>query len=462
MSTFRVLPLVLGLSLAPQLAHAADLISIAQDALSNNASLLSDRANLSATHAAQRVTLGQLLPQVSATAGVQRYRNYHSESSNALNGSYNENTVSVQATQTLFNATNWYKLKAAKRQTAQESLNFANSRQLLLFNVSKAYFQVLQAKELLDTYRAAEAAYHRQLIQTQQQFDVGVVAATDLREAEASYDSARAQRISQESVLQVDFDALEQLTGKQYPSIDRLADNMPIKSPEPVSRQAWVDMASTQNLALRAARAAIDLARENVNVAQAGHLPSLEAIASYSHGGTSRLPGFNGYNSIGLQASIPIYTGGATSAQVQENTDKLEAAQFSAIEQLRTSVQQVSAYFARSNYDVDTVEADRRAVESNRVSLQATREGYAAGTRTILDVLNAQQNYYNALSDLATARYTYVLDMLQLRQEAGVLDLGTLQSLNRWLVHDDTPVRLDGKGIQPIGNANININNLGH
>lgn len=463
MSKFRVLPLVLGLSLASQVAHAADLISIAQDALLNNASLLSDRASLDATKDAERVALGDLLPQVTASAGVSRYNNNHSEQTGAATvRSYNQTAVDVQATQTLFNATNWFNLKAAQRQTAQESLNFANNRQLLLYNVSNAYFEVLRDKELLDTYRTAEAAYQRQLDQTRQQFEVGVVAATDLREAEASYDSARAQRISQESVLQVAFEALEQLTGKQYASIDRLSEDMPIKSPTPATRQAWVDMASTQNLALRAARAAIDVARENVNVARAGHLPSIEAVAAYSHSDINKVAGYTGNNSIGLQATLPIYSGGSTSAQVRQNTHQLESAQFSAIDQLRTSIQQVSSYYAKSNYDVQTVEANKRAVLSNKVSLQATQDGYAAGTRTILDVLNAQQNYYSSLSDYASSRYDYVLDMLNLRQQAGILDVGTLQSLNKWLVGGNgNSVRLDGQGAQAVGDAQINVDNLG-
>lgn len=483
MLKFRVLPLVLGVSLVPQVASAADLISIAQDALTNNASLLGDQAGVNATREGEGVARGALLPQVNATASVSRNHTSNSEqtggntsqilqelgvsgasSSGSEDKTHNESSVTIQATQSLFNATNWYSLAAAKRQTAQQILNFSNNRQTLLFDVANAYFTVLRAKELLDTDRAAEAAYKRQLEQVREQFDVGVVAATDLREAEASYDSARATRISQESTLTVDFDALTALTGKQYPSIDKLSEDMPIESPKPANREAWVEMGNSQNLALKTARAGIDSARANVAIARAGHLPTLDAVASWSYGGTSRYRGFNKENQIGLQASIPIYSGGSTSAQVNQNTYQLEQAQFQAEEQLRRTVQNISSFFAQSNNNVLSVEAQKRAVISNRASLKATQDGYEAGTRTILDVLNSQNSYYSSLQAYSSARYDYVLNMLQLRQNAGILDVGSLQSLNSWLVKDNSPVRLDGKGdslVPAIGDASIDVNKLG-
>ncbi|MGJ8514213.1 TolC family outer membrane protein [Carnimonas bestiolae] len=484
MLKFRVLPLVLGVSLVPQVASAADLISIAQDALTNNASLLGDQAGVNATKEGEGVARGALLPQVNANASVSRNHTSNTErtggggasqlleqlgmsgaaSSGSEDKTHNESSVTIQATQSLFNATNWYSLQAAKRQTAQQILNFSNNRQTLLFDVANAYFTVLRAKELLDTDRAAEAAYKRQLEQVQEQFDVGVVAATDLREAEASYDSARAARISQESTLTVDFDALTALTGKQYPSIDKLSEDMPIAPPKPANREAWVEMGNSQNLALKTARAGIDSARANVAIARAGHLPTLDAVASWSYGGTSRYRGFNKQNQIGLQASIPIYSGGATSAQVNQNTYQLEQAQFQAEEQLRRTVQNISSFFAQSNNNVLSVEAQKRAVVSNRASLKATQDGYEAGTRTILDVLNSQNSYYASLQAYSSARYDYVLNMLQLRQNAGILDVGTLQTLNGWLVKDNSPVRLDGKGdslVPAIGDASIDVNKLG-
>lgn len=447
MPTFKVLPLIIGLSMATQVAQAADLMSIARDVLDNNASLAAARAGVDATYEGESLARSPLLPQVNASASASRT---HTRGSGSDGANVNASEAGVSATQALFDAKSWYQLDAAKLTAKQGDLKLANTRQQLLYQVASNYFEVLKAKDLLDTYRAQEEASARQLNQARQQFNVGVIAATDVREAEAMFDSSRAQRISQESVLQVQFEALEQLTGKQYPSIDGLDEALPIEAPLPSNRDAWIEMATTTNIALQAARAGIDVARANVKAAQAGHMPTLNAYANYSYNDTDRpqssYTGNGAYsesNSIGVKATLPIYVGGATSASIRQNTFQLEQSQFQAEDQLRQAIQQVNSYFAKTNNDVLSVQARKQATVSSKASLEATRNGYEAGTRTILDVLTSQRAYYNALADYAASRYNYVLDLLALRQQAGVLDIDSLAAVNKWL-HADRAVRFDG------------------
>lgn len=461
MSTFRMLPLALGLAMAAPLAHAADLLSIARDALENNASLQGSRAGVNATHEGEAGARSALLPQLNATAGMTRYDNHNSEyttasasSSSAAQKRYTSTSSSVTLTQSLFDASSWYALKEAKRTTEQARLQLASTEQTLLYNVANAYFTVLKAHDVLNTYRAEEEAYARQLDQVRQQFRVGVVAATDVREAEASFDSAQAQRIAQESTLQVAFEALEQLTGKQYATLDGLDNAMPIEAPVPARRDAWIDMATTGNLAVQAARAGIDVARETVKGARSGHLPTLSANASYRYGDSNR-DAFHGYDeggSVGLTASLPIYSGGKTSAAVRKATYSLEQTQFNAEESLRNAIQSVNSYYAQSSNDVYTIRARQRAITSSRASLEATRNGYEAGTRTILDVLNAQQTYYSAMASYAESRYDYVLHLLALRQNAGILDVNALTALNQWL-RSERAVHIDGVDSRVVGSA---------
>ncbi|OHV10605.1 TolC family outer membrane protein [Kushneria phosphatilytica] len=457
MPKFRVLPLVIAVSVASQ-AQAADLMTVARDALINNADLAASRAGYSSTREGEAIARGDLLPQVTASGSMTRYNIDSQQSSSATSGlgnggtglggndnHYSSRSVQVEATQALFDATNWYQLEAAKRETAQEALSLAGDRQQLLYNVAEAYFNVLRAKEQLDTLRAEERAVASELRQARQQFDVGTVAATDVYEAQATYDQTRSERIAQESTLQVNFERLEQLTGQQYASIDGLADNLPIKNPEPASRDAWVDMASTQNLDLKAARAGIEVARSNLDTSRAGHLPTLSAFANYQWGDSTNDQLDNDddrQTQVGIQASVPIYSGGSTSAQVRQSTYSLEQSQYQAESSLRSAVQNVRSYFASVVNDVLTVQARQRSIQSNRASLEATRSGYEVGTRNIVDVLDAQQNLYSAIYDYADARYNYITDLLSLRQSAGILDVGTIQTLNDWL-RDDKAVRLD-------------------
>lgn len=440
MRKLRVLPLLLAVSMAGQ-AQATDLLSIARDALIYNADLSASRAGFESTRAGEDIQRGDLLPQVSASGALTRNHSISQESSagDGVSGPgddhYNSTSVELQATQALFDATNWYELEAAKRESAQEALYLNAEREHLLYSVAEAYMEVLRAREQLDTLRAEERAVARQLEQVRQQFDVGIVAATDVYEARATYDLTRAQRIAQESTLRVNFEALEELTGKQYASIMGLADDLPIEVPAPADPRAWVEMASTQNHEVLAARAGVELARANLDVSRSGHLPTLSAFANYSYSDSDHdyRRGHGEESRMGIEANIPIYRGGSTSAQVRQGTHSLEQTQYQQMSVLRGAIQQVRSFYAQTVNNVLTVQAQRRAIESSRSALEATRNGYEAGTRTIVDVLDAQQSLYSAIYNYADARYNYVLNMLNLRRQAGVLDMATLEVVNDWL-----------------------------
>ncbi|WP_110655478.1 TolC family outer membrane protein [Salinicola halimionae] len=437
--------------------QAADLLTITQDALTHSATLNSSRSTFKSTEAGQDVERGDLLPQISATGSAYRYDTLSSQryagSSAAQAGSsgasssgedYNGTSLGVNVTQALFDATNWYEYQQSKKQVGQQALQLEIDQQQLLYDVSEAYFEILRAKEVLDARQAQEKAIGRQREQANEQFNVGLVAITDVNEAQAAFDSARAQRIAAKSDLQVSFETLERLTGKHYDSIEGLDSDLPIQPPTPVRRDEWVEIALASSPSIQYAQAGVGLAESGVDIAQAGHLPTLDAFADYSYANNDRdeLRGHNEDLQIGVQANLPIYTGGSTSASVRENTYTLEATQYDFEDQRRFTTQQVRSLFAQVSNDVESVEAQREAIVSSRSALEATRAGYEVGTRNIVDVLDAEQSLYESMSDYADARYTYVTDLLQLRQQAGVLNLDVIRGTNRWL-RDSNPVSLD-------------------
>lgn len=438
--------------------HAADLLTITQDALEHSATLNSSRSTFRSTEAGQDVERGDLLPQVSATGSVYRYDSLDSQSyagSSAGQGGasgssttssgedYNGTSLGVNVTQALFDATNWYEYQQSKKQVGQQALQLEIDQQQLLYDVSEAYFEILRAKEVLEARQAQEKAIGRQLEQAKEQFNVGLVAITDVNEAKAAFDSARAQRIAAKNDLQVSFEALERLTGQQYASIASLDDDLPIQPPAPANRDDWVDMALSSSPSIQYAQAAVELAKSGVDIAQAGHLPTLDAFADYSYSDNDRdeLRGHNEDLQVGVQANLPIYTGGSTSAAVRQNTYTLEATQYDFEDQRRYTTQQVRSLFTQVGNDVESVDAQREAIVSSRSALEATRAGYEVGTRNIVDVLDAEQSLYESISDYADARYTYVTDLLQLRQQAGVLSLEVIRGTNSWL-RDSNPVSL--------------------
>lgn len=436
-------------------AQAADLVTITRDALNNNAALASARSEFSSVEAARDVARGGLLPQVNASGSATHNEQFESQGSARNTGtgtgaganagvgggddSYNTVSLTLEATQALFNAVTRQEVTQAERQIDQQVYLLAATEQQLLIDVASAYFDILRAYEVLEARLAQERAIGRQLEQAREQFEVGLIAITEVEEARASFDQSRADRIAAESNLQVAFEVLEQLTGQRYASIEALGDSMPIAVPSPTDRNYWVEQAIERNPQVLAQQAGIEVSRVGVELARAGRLPTVQAFANYQYADSDSdvVSGYDTSAQVGVSANVPIYTGGSTSASIRQGTFQLESSQYDFESQRRTTIQQVRSLYTQVSNNVETVEARQQAIVSNRSALEATRAGYEVGTRNIVDVLNAEQNLYNAIANYAEARYDYVVNLLSLRQQAGLLDVEAIEEVNAWLTGDD-------------------------
>ncbi|MDX5376579.1 MAG: TolC family outer membrane protein [Halomonas sp.] len=448
----RGLAAVIGCLMIGQ-AQAADLWTIARDALANDAELSSTQASFRATEAARDVQRGALLPQVSVGGNVAHTRTYSSATGSAFgqgggqaaipgladqDDNVNSAGLNLDAEQALYDPSRRAQLERAEREIDRDALGVDAATQQLLFDVADAYFEILRAHDVLSARRAQETAIERQLEQAQERFEVGLIAITDVHEAQATYDLARAQRLAAEGAMQVSFEALERLTGHRYDSIEALENEVPIAPPEPADREEWVALALANNPLVLAAEAGIEVARSNVDIARAGQQPVVSAFANYGWSDSDRTgTNHQSESQVGLRASLPLYTGGSTQAQIRQNGFLLEASQYDFEAQRRDTIQQVRSLFTRVNNDVETVEARRQAIVSNQSALEATRSGYEVGTRNIVDVLNAEQNLFNAIAEHAEARYDYILGLLQLQQQAGLLGPDSIQAVNAWLSEEE-------------------------
>ncbi|CAM3583302.1 TolC family outer membrane protein [Halomonas lysinitropha] len=435
-----LLPAMIASAFAAPL-QAADLLTITRDALENNAELASTRSQTSSVEAGRDVQRADLLPQVNASANVSHNRQYESPAGGFSAGgaggddNYNSAGLTLEATQALFDARNSREVEQAERQIDQQTYQLAATEQRVLIDVSSAYFEILRAYEVLEARLAQERAIGRQLEQAREQFEVGLIAITEVEEAQARFDQSRAERIAAESDLQVRFEGLERLTGKRYASIDAPGEELPIQPPTPDDRSHWVELALENNPLILASEAGVEVSRSSVDIASAQRLPTINAFANYNYADDDRsgVEGRNSTSQVGLRASLPLYTGGRTQASIRQNTYQLESSQYDFEDQRRDTVQQVRSRFTQVSNDVSTVEARAQAIVSNQSALDATRAGYEVGTRNIVDVLNAEQNLYNAVADHASARYDYVINLLSLRQQSGTLDVSAVEEVNAWL-----------------------------
>ncbi len=431
-----MLALALGLSWASAL-QAADLVTVYQHALDYDSELAAARATYQAQEEVINEARSGLLPQVGAGATLSRNKR---DSEMTGDNTYNSFGYSIELTQPLFRADTWYRYQGSKFASRQAAAQYVLEEQNLILRAADAYFSVLRAEENLATTKAAEEAFERQWEQARQRFDVGLIAITEVLEAQALYDSAKVQRIAAEGDLAVAQETLERLTGQSYQSLGKLREDFPVVHPEPNSPDEWVDTALQQNLSIQSALFAVDVAEQQLRTNRSLHYPTLDAVASYSDVDISnaRSATFNAGSqnefSIGLQLNVPLYTGGGTQAGVRRARFEVERAEQTLTTVRRNTTLNIRSLLRTLNTNIESIQARKQAIRSAESALEATRAGYQVGTRNIVEVLDAERLYYETLRDYANSRFDYVLNSLRLKQAAGILNPGDLDQLNRWLI----------------------------
>ncbi|PTC37513.1 MULTISPECIES: TolC family outer membrane protein [Ectopseudomonas] len=429
---------------------AGKLVGIYQEAAKNNADIAAARADYRARREVVPQARAGLLPNLSAGANYGDTRTEIDSPSATISRS--GLVYQANLSQPLFRADRWFQLQAAEATSEQAALELSATEQNLILQSAETYFAVLRAQDTLASTKAEEAAFKRQLDQANERFDVGLSDKTDVLEAQAGFDTARANRLLAERAVDDAFQALVTLTNREFRNIEGLQHSLPLLTPEPNDATTWVNTAAAQNLNLQASYFAVNAAEETLRQRKSGHAPTLDAVVSYQKGDNDSL-GFSNsglplsptyssdvsQRSIGLQLNIPLYSGGLTSSQVREAYQRLGQT-----EQLRESlrrqvVQNTRNLFRAVNTDVETVQARRQSIISNQSALEATEIGYQVGTRNIVDVLDAQRQLYSAVRNYNDARYDYILNNLRLKQAAGTLSPNDLEALQQYLKPDYDP-----------------------
>jgi outer membrane protein len=354
----------------------------------------------------------------------------------------------AQLTQTVFRWDQWQTLKRADAEVALAEANYRAAQQDLMVRVSNRYFDVLAAEDTLAAAEATLQAFSRQLEQAEKRFEVGLIAITDVQEARAAHDSATAGVIAAKRALASSNELLRELTGEAYTSLTKPADDMPLDQPQPTSEQAWVDQAVEQNLGVISARLGVDVAKRNVNIAQSGHMPTIDIVASRSEFDSEATQVNNGFggpadsdqvqDTIGLQVTVPIFSGGATQSRVREQVYLHRASRERLEGSLRTAERETRDAYLGVIAEKARVAALKQSVKSNQTALEATEAGFEVGTRTTVDVLDARRRLFEAQRDYARSRYDYLINLVRLKSAAGVLAPQDLSAINGFLTTPTT------------------------
>ncbi|MEJ0037383.1 MAG: TolC family outer membrane protein [Gammaproteobacteria bacterium] len=459
----RAISLAVISLLAAGTAGAADLMSVYKDALASDPTIRQADAIRKATQQIKPEAWAALLPQITGQGTYTRGTTENSASTPQAITDANGETIgvtifpntqtahpknrvwSINLTQNLFSWTKWSSLQVADSTVAQAEADYRTAEQALLQRVAQRYFGVLAAQDTLEAQQIALEAFNRQLDQANKRFEVGLIAITDVQDSKAARDQSNAAVIEAKRALASAEEQLREVTGQKYEQLSRPGAEMPLASPAPADEQEWVNMALDQNTQLLSSRLGSDIARENVRVAFGGHLPEINLVGAYGKGrnvgdatigglGTfDPYPSSNSQKTYGVQVQVPIFAGGGTQARVKEQQYRWIAAKEGVTATSRATERATRDAYLGVISEMARVEALKQAVQSSDTSLKATEAGYEVGTRTSVDVLDQRRQLVANQTTYLQSRYTYLTNVVNLRQAAGTLDEKTLAELNALL-----------------------------
>jgi outer membrane protein len=422
-------------------AQAATLLQVYQEALANDPVIASARANLLAGREREPQGFSQLLPQVGVNLASTRSLGDISVPGISTDRNSTTNSYLVSLTQPLFRLANWESWQQSKLQVAATEAVYAQAQQDLIVRVSQAYFDVLASQDALLTVQAQKTAIAEQLASAKRNFEVGTATITDSHEAQARYDLAQAQEIAAEADLQIRRAALQQIIGHPPGDLAPFRPGLKLESPQPGAVAEWVKSAEDQNYSVVGQKLALEIAGREIKRNRAGHAPTVDVIASRGRNlingpslTTITPTATTATNStqLGVQMTVPLYSGGLINSRVREAVALQDKARFDLENARRTAAQGARQAYLGVSAGLAQVRALEAAEVSSQSALDANLLGYQVGVRINIDVLNAQQQLYTTRRDLARARYDTVINGFRLKNAAGVLkeeDLGRINTL---------------------------------
>ncbi|MCU7959661.1 MAG: TolC family outer membrane protein [gamma proteobacterium symbiont of Bathyaustriella thionipta] len=414
---------------------AEDLMEVYDLALQSDPVLRGQRALRNVASENIDVARSQLLPNVAVGASADSVRQDTKRGLVEGVEHYSEKQIALNASQPLYDRSSWYGLDSAESTSEAAQARYRATELDLMTRVANAYFNVLSAQDVL-TFRKAELeAIKRQLDQAKQRFEVGVTAITSVYEAQAAFDRARADLVRSQNDLDNANQALEEIVGQQIRLLAHLQPTLKLEGPMPADIEYWAQLAQENSPDVQTALKSSEASKQDVEVARSGHYPSVDLVASYAYSDRDQVfdQRFD-RGSIGLQAEMPIYAGGGVSASTRSASFGYQASLEQLDQQRRAVDREVRDAYRALEADMLSVRALKATVASGESSLEATEAGYEVGTRTIIDVLNQQQDLFRSKSDYARARYDYILSKLRLQRASGTLSRNHLEDQNKLLI----------------------------
>ena len=419
-------------------AFALDLMQAYQRAQNSDPTWRAQQLQYQADQLNLGLAQGNLLPTVTLSGNITRKSQEMSFPTDSLSSSSSTSRqVALTARQPLFRWDAWQALKQVKTSLSLSEVTLRLQQQQHILNVSEAFFNVLRQQSLTAAYLQEEKALLEQLNMMNAKLREGLVAKSEVSEANAQYQNARANRIATHVQLVLAQEQLAQLIGPYQESLAVLRDDFQFQKPVPESLEAWSQLAQTQNLAIQQARLQRQYAEDARRVEQAARYPQVEAVGSYGYAKQSPesiMSPDGQFDQVGIEMNWNVFSGGRVNKNVQKAVvlvQKSEAELDAAIRKANTDVKQA---YLQVETDQAKLQARQAAMNSADLVARASKAQYQEGLKTMVDVLLAQRNAFSAKQDYLNAQYDYLKHVLQLKAAVGQLTEQDVQEMNAWLI----------------------------
>lgn len=405
-------------------AKPADILTVYQWAETSDPELQAAKARQLAASETLPQAIALLLPTLNSTANT---RGIQSE----LLGNHNTYFYTLELNHETFNVRNWQTFRKARQDVRAATATYNAAVQDLIIRVANQYFNILAAQDDLEFARSSRIAFSRFLEQTQQRFKVGLIAITDVHEAQARRDNAYANEIAAKNALENEYEVLRTLVGRKVNSIAVLRKTFSLKEPTPNNIEQWVETAKQGNFTQLALRYSLNAAKREIDIQRSGHFPTVNFSADALR---SKNPPPSYFRSkderLTLTLNVPIFQGGGVVSRTRQAIYDYERLDREYEDSLRNLMSDTRQAFRTVSTLISQVKALKQAVVSNESSLKAIKAAFDVGTRTSVDVLNAQSELLAAERDYKKARYDYILQGLRLKQNAGTLHSDDILQVN--------------------------------
>lgn len=437
---------------------AADLVDVLNVALEKDPQLKAAKYNQEATLENRKQAMANFLPQVSGNWSTSQ-----SDSKTTFDvvpdndpPKSDSDGWGLSLNQSIYDHANFVRLKQADLQGAKGYATYGAAAQDFLVRVSQSYFDVLTNIDVVKFAESEEKAIQRQLDQAEQRYEVGLAAITEVHEARAAYDSSRASVINAKNLLDDSKEALYEITSNYYPELNSLPDDFSQAELSSYELAYWENLALSNNPNLSVAEIDAEIAEKTIKLEQSGHFPTVNLSASLNENNTTGgsftdfqdtdndpntppepvvipIDSTRKSNSINLTVNVPIFSGGRTSSlsrqaklRYRAAMEELDRITFSTVRNVRNALHNVEAGWS-------SVQARQLAVVSAKSAEEATAAGFEVGTRNIVEVLNSQRSLYQAQRDYSRAKHDYLMNILNLKRAAGVLEQTDVVDINSLL-----------------------------